>query len=170
MANKKLGFIPLYRSIQEHWLWQKDEPFDIRSAWIDLLLSVNHEEKKILVGRSVVTIRAGQMWTSYQKLSKKWHWSYKRVLRYINMLKSDGMIAVDGTTNGTLLTVINYGHFAYQGHTRDTSDDIANDTPSDISDDIAGAIQTININNIDNENKLKKEPVAEPPLDGGEWQ
>ena len=81
MANKKLGFIPLYRSIQEHWLWQKEEPFDIRSAWIDLLLSVNHEEKKILVGRSVVTIRAGQMWTSYKKLSKKWHWSYKRVLR-----------------------------------------------------------------------------------------
>lgn len=170
MANKKLGFIPLYRSIQEHWLWQKEEPFDIRSAWIDLLLSVNHEEKKILVGRSVVTIRAGQMWTSYKKLSKKWHWSYKRVLRYINLLKSDGMIAVDGTSNGTLLTVINYGNFAYQGQARDTSNDTPDDTPSDTPNDTSGDIQTININNINNENKLKKEPVAEPPLDGGEWQ
>ena len=170
MANKKLGFIPLYRSIQEHWLWQKEDPFDDRSAWIDILLSVNHEEKKINIGRSVITIKAGQMWTSYVKLAKNWHWSRPKVYRYINMLKSDGMIVVDGTPNGTLLTVVNYGDFAYHGNTRVTSDVTTDVTTPVTSDVTTGVTQTININNINNENKLKKEPVAEPPLDGGEWQ
>lgn len=170
MANKKLGFIPLYRSIQEHWLWQEEEPFDNRSAWIDLLLSVNHEEKKIKVGCSIVSIKAGQMWTSYVKLAKKWHWSRNRVFRYISTLKSDGMIVVDATPNGTLLTVVNYGNFAYSGNTHGATDGATNGTTPEASHGATGDTQTININNINNENKLKKELVAEPPLDGGEWQ
>lgn len=170
MANKKLGFIPLYRSIQEHWLWQEEEPFDNRSAWIDLLLSVNHEEKKIKVGCSIVSIKAGQMWTSYVKLAKKWHWSRNRVFRYISTLKSDGMIAVDATANGTLLTLINYGDFAYTRNTHGATDGATNGTTPEAPHGATGDTQTININNINNDNKLKKELVAEPPLDGGEWQ
>lgn len=170
MANKKLGFIPLYRSIQEHWLWNNEEPFSMGQAWIDLLLSVNHEDKKINVGRSVITIKAGQIWTSYVKLARNWHWSRPRVYRYISMLKSDGMIVVDGTPNGTLLTIVNYGNFAYPRNANDTTGVTTDVTTPVTSDVTTGVTQTININNINNVDKLKKEPVAEPPLDGGEWQ
>lgn len=170
MANKKLGFIPLYRSIQEHWLWQDEEPFDNRSAWIDLLLSVNHDDKKLKVGSQIITIHAGQMWTSYVKLAKKWHWSRNRVYRYISTLKSDEMIVVDGTANGTLLTVINYGNFAHHGNTNGAMGGTPDGTPSGTSDGTTGGTQTININNINNDNKLKKELSAEPPVDGGDWQ
>ena len=156
MANKKLGFIPLFRSIQENWLWQSDDPFDIRSAWIDILLSVNHENKKINVGRSVVTIHAGQMWTSYVKLARRWNWSRPRVDRYIKMLKMDGMIYVDGTPNGTLLTVVNYDNFAYHGNTNDTTDVTTNVASGVTSDVTPGVTQTININNIDNLDNRKK--------------
>ena len=170
MANKKLGFIPLYRSIQEHWLWNNDEPFSMGQAWIDLLLSVNHEEKKIKVGCSIVTIKAGQMWTSYKKLANRWNWSRDRVYRYTKLLKMDGMIVVDATPNGTLLTLVNYGDFAYRGNTNETTNETTDEATPKTTDKTTGKTQTINIDNINNVNKLKKEPVAEPPLDGGEWQ
>ena len=87
MANKKLGFVPIYRSLQEHWLWRQNEPFDYRSAWIDILLSVNHEEKKIVVDGRIQVIKPGQMWTSAKKLANNWHWSKPKVYRYIKLLK-----------------------------------------------------------------------------------
>ena len=173
MANKKLGFVPVYRSIQEHWLWSNDEPFDRAHAWIDLLLSVNHEEKKIRVGCSIVTIKPGQMWTSYVKLAQRWGWSKKRVIRFFNLLKSDGMIYVDGTANGTLLTLVNYSNFVYQGHTNDTANDTANDPTHVTANDTADATQTIMNNNVNNDRKVKKEsPSGKPdaPAGGGEWQ
>ena len=173
MANKKLGFIPLYRSLKENWIWQTDEPFDTRSAWVDLLLSVNHEEKKIKVGCSVVTIKPGQMWTSYKKLAKAWGWSYKKVVRYISMLKSDGMIEVNGTPNGTLVTLVNYGNFAYKGIAHDLSDDQTDDLTHDRTDDLSDDRQTIMNNNVNNDKKLKKEAALSepaPPNGGGEWQ
>ena len=169
MANKKLGFVPLYRSIQEHWLWNNDEPFSKGQAWIDLLLSVNHEEKKIPVGCSIITIKPGQMWTSYVKLAKSWGWSRKRVYRYLNMLKSDGMVLVNGTSNGTLLTLVNYEKFAYKGNARDTTNATSNDPAPDTTGDTSGDTQTIMNKNVNNDKKLKKESQASPS-DGGEWQ
>ena len=170
MANKKLGYIPLYRSIQNHWLWQDEEPFDNRSAWIDILLSVNHEDKKLKVSGQIITIHAGQMWTSYKKLGRNWHWSRPRVYRYIKMLISDEMIVVDGTPNGTLLTVINYDNFAYHGNTGVTSDVTTTVTTPVTSGVTTPVTQTININNINKDNSLKRELSAEPPVDGGDWQ
>ena len=150
-------------------MWQSDDPFDIRSAWIDILLSVNHENKKINVGRSVVTIHAGQMWTSYVKLANRWNWSRERVYRYIKMLKMDGMIYVDGTSNGTLLTVVNYDNFAYHGNADETTDETANKTSGETADETAGETQTITINNIDNLNNRKK-GLGSADFGGDVWQ
>ena len=168
MANKKKGYIPLYRSIQEHWVWANDEPFSKGQAWIDLLLSVNHETKKINVGMKVVTIKPGQMWTSYVKLGRNWNWSRTKVYRYIKMLKSDGMIVTDETPNGTLLTIVNYDNFAHRRNANDTSIDTTDDTSGDTSTDTSTDTQTIIINNNNNVESLIKEPA--PPSDGGDWQ
>ena len=40
------GWIKLHRKITENWLWD-DKPYDKARAWIELLLMVNHEDKKI---------------------------------------------------------------------------------------------------------------------------
>ena len=175
MADKKKGFIPLYRSIQDHWLWKLDKPFDERSAWIDLLLKVNHKEEKIRVAGRIQVIKPGQRWLSYQQLSREWGWSYKRVLRYINLLKSDGMIYADGTPNGTLVTIVNWGNFALQGKAFDTTFDTTDDIPCDRPYATTAATQTI-MNKNDKEHKnIKKERFPsldeiEPPTGGGQWQ
>lgn len=173
MANKKLGFVPIYRSVRENWVWDNDEPFSKGQAWIDLLLSVNHEEKKIKVGCSIVTIKPGQMWTSYKKLAQAWGWSYNRVKRFIKMLESDGMIYVNATANGTSLTIVNWGSFAYQRQSDERGDERTDECTHERGDERTDERQTIMINNVNNDKELKKEAAASepaPPNGGGEWQ
>ena len=171
MANKNKGYARIYRSIQDHWLWESDEPFDRRSAWIDILLMVNQKENEILINGQKRIIKAGQRWTSYKKLADRWHWSYRRVLRYIDLLKSDGMIYVDCTPNGTLLTVANWAFYANWRKTTDTTDD----TPDDISpvtpDGTPDGTQTI-MSNHENHEGIMRNKKALPPLDyePEEWQ
>lgn len=168
MANKKLGFVPIYRSIKENVIWDNDDPFDVRSAWIDILLSVNHEKKDLKVGCSVVTIHAGQMWTSHLKLARNWRWSKMRVIRYLDFLKKAGMIHTDSTSNGTLLTVVNWENFNNLRTTNETTHETTNETARETTGETPCETQTIMNNNDNNEKKLRKE--LEPPRGGGEWQ
>lgn len=174
MAKKNKGYIPLWRDIQDHWIWHIRTPFDERSAWVDLLLSVNHEEKKIKIDGRVQVIKPGQMWTSVGKLANKWNWSRPKVYRYIKLLKSDGMIYTDGTPSGTLLTLINYSNFTIQGNTSVTSSVTPTITPPVTSTITPTVTQTIMNKNVKNDKEGKeKSPVAleiEPPTGGGEWQ
>lgn len=169
MANKKKGYIPLYRSIQDHWLWNNDEPFSKGQAWIDLLLSVNHEEKRIMINNTMVTIKPGQRWTSLRTLAATWNWSKDRVSRYIKLLKSDGMIETDETSCGTLLTIVNWECYSIgQDSKRDTNKDTHKDTGKDTDKD-TGKDKTIIYKNDNNDKECKEENPA-PPIRGGEWQ
>ena len=174
MAKKNKGYIPLWRDVQDNWIWKRPEPFDYRSAWIDILLSVNHEEKKIYIDGRVQVIGVGQTWTSIAKLADKWHWSRPKVYRYIKLLKTDGMIYTDGTPSGTLLTVINYSNFTLQGNTSVTTNVTTTVTPSVTSDVTTGVTQTIINKNVNNDKEGKEKGPGtldiEPPTGGGKWQ
>ena len=168
MSNKKLGWVPVFRSLQDHWVWSNDEPFSKGQAWVDLMLSVNHEEKKILVNGRVIVIKPGQRWTSYRTLAKSWGWSKDRVKRYIKLLKSDGMLFTDETPNGTLLTLANWEVYnSVRDTKRDTNKDTDKDTPEDTDKD-TGKDKTIMIQQLNNEEQSKKRPKASK--DGTPWQ
>ena len=113
MAKKKdKGWIKLYRQITDNPMWQSKDPFDRRSAWIDLLLLVNHEERVIqLRNGEYITVGAGQCFTSLDHLAKRWNWSRNRVDRYLKQISRQGMCTRTGTPSGTLLTIVNYGLF-----------------------------------------------------------
>jgi len=177
MANKKLGFIKLYRSVQENWIWKYQEPFDHRSAWIDLLLLVNHKEEKIPVGVNIQIIKPGQRWLSYRWLGSRWGWSYRKVLRFMEQLVSDGMVYTDGTPNGTLLTVVNWGSFNNQGITKGITDDTPDDTPDGTTPVITRESRTAYKQEVKEykevkEMKERESPSRkpEPPAGGGEWE
>jgi len=111
-VSKPSGWVKLHRSITEHWIWTS-EKHNKQSAWIDLIMMVNHEDRKITVGNKIVIIHRGQVWTSYKKLRERWKWSKDRIKNFIDMLVADKMITVDPTRSGTLITVLNY--LIYQG-------------------------------------------------------
>lgn len=90
------GWISIYRSIQEHWLWQ-EKPYDKAHAWIDLLLSANHQEAKILIDNTLISLEKGSFFTSELKLANKWGWSKKKVRNFLELLSNDNMILKEST-------------------------------------------------------------------------
>ena len=124
MAKKKdKGWIKLHRQIIDSSIWHSKEPFDERSAWIDLLLMANHETRLMTTyNKQTVIIEAGQLHTSTIHLSERWHWSRNRVNRYFKRLAAQGMCTISGTPYGTTVTIVNWGFFQ-GGRTTDGATD-----------------------------------------------
>lgn len=121
------GWIKLHRKIQDCWIWADREPFDKRSAWIDLLITANHSDKKLLLNGELTTVKRGQILTSMRKLSEKWKWSVNKVYRFIKLLESDGMLQKESNKDRTLLTIINYGFYQHSENTNEYT----NETPTE---------------------------------------
>lgn len=173
MSNN--GWIKLHRQIVDNWIW---EDADMFKAWIDILLMVNHEDKKIYVNGKLTTIHRGEKLTSITKLSDRWRWSKRRVMRFLDLLEEDEMCTTERTTYGTTLKVVNYAE--YQGFTTpkrnavDTANVTTDVTTRVTADDTAPVTQTITTNNIKNDNNvnnffcagaLKKIPPAKSDVE-----
>lgn len=139
-----MGWIKLDRSITEHWLWKPREPFDKRSAWIDLLLMANHEDFKTERNGHIVWRKRGEVNTSVLYLSERWGWSRNKVYRFLELLKEDGMIHTNGTTDGTTVTIENYGKWQGGQTTNGTTDG----TPHETTDGTTDGTYDKNIKNI----------------------
>ena len=107
----KEGYIKLYRQLQESWIWDGSEPFDMRSAWVDLLLMANHEDNKTIFDGEVITVMRGQRITSVRKLAERWHWGKDKTLKFLKMLEADKMIVRNADSRKTLVTIVNYAKF-----------------------------------------------------------
>lgn len=123
MAN---GFVKLHRQITEHWLW-KGEPFDRAHAWIDLLLMANWKTTKRIFNGQVITQERGQVVCTIKWLADRWGWYPKKVRRFLLSLQDDHMLSVNGTPNGTTLTIEKYAFFQDWGQTDDPTDDQTDD-------------------------------------------
>lgn len=125
MADKSKGWILLYRSIRDSWIWES-KPFDPARAWIDLILDANHDDGKVFTGRSLIKIKRGQDLVSVRSLAERWGWNKDKVANFLHLLESDNMIRLNSTAGKTLLTIVNYGNFQNRS---DTSKD-KNKTPA----------------------------------------
>lgn len=117
------GWIKIYRSILDCAIWEDGEPYDRRSAWIDLLLLCNHADKQIIFNGEPMTISRGQYLTSVRKLSERWHWSNDRTLRYLRLLEQLEMIKRSSDNSRTLLTLENYGLYQDTPNTDEYTDE-----------------------------------------------
>ena len=115
------GWISIHRKIQDHWLW-KEKPFDKRSAWIDILLMVNHEDKKVLLRNELIEVKRGSRITSIRQLCERWGWSNTKVKNFLNLLEKDNMLIVKSDSKKTTLTVVNYNDYQDKDHTRNDTE------------------------------------------------
>lgn len=124
----KEGWIKLYRRLQDCYLWIEEEPFDRRSAWVDLLLSANHDEKTLRFGGHMVTVGKGELVTSTAKLAKRWGWSRHKVSNFLNELEGEGMLGQVRDMKKTRISVQNYDIYqangTSEGQVRDTNKNI----------------------------------------------
>ena len=120
------GWIKLHRKLTDSWIWK--DPEKLR-AWIDILLMVNHEDKKIEFNGRMVMVERGSRFTSIEKLAARWGWNRKRVMRFLGQLESADMVTTKRTPSGTTIKVRNYGKYqgfeTSRGTTKGTTDGTA---------------------------------------------
>ena len=107
------GYIKLYRSLID-WEWYSD--INTRSVFIHLLLTANFEDKNW----RGITIKRGQVVTSYRKLAEEIGISERSVRTSINRLKSTHEVTQSSTSKFTVLTVNNYDKYQSSDTVSDT--------------------------------------------------
>ena len=152
----EIGWVKFHRQIQESNIWTDKEPFDRRSAWVDLIMMANHEDRKVLINGKLVVIKRGQKITSLYKLAERWHWSRDRVRRYLTLLESDNMIVRESNNINTTITIVNYSIYQDKNTTRKTT----NKTTDKTTDNTTDNTQT-RINKNDKEVKNEKNIYGE---------
>lgn len=113
MAKKNnKGWIIVHRQILDSEIWNAEDPFSFRDAWIDLLLRANHADRGLILKNGTrITVDRGQHWTSMRTLATRWKWGNKKVLKYLDLLQKLGMISVKKSKDGTLITITNYDFY-----------------------------------------------------------
>jgi hypothetical protein len=96
-------------------LYKQKRKFSKLEAWIDILLSVNHKEGKVLIDYSVETVKRGEFITSEVKLANKWNWDRKTVRKFLTLLQQEEMILKSSTKRWTSITVINWDKYQLDG-------------------------------------------------------
>lgn len=102
------GWIKLHRDIREHWIWKSDHRL---KWWLDILLSVNHCDSKVLIKGKLIDCGRGQSVISLESWAKKWNVSRKAVKDFFALLQNDSMISMESVRISTRITVCNYDSY-----------------------------------------------------------
>jgi DNA replication protein DnaD len=98
-----------------------------------MLMLANHEDKEILLGNKVVTVKAGSFITSEVKLAERWGWSRHKVRDFLDLLKAEKMLDKISDSKKTTIFIDNYAVYqdaqktsrdssrTAQGHLKDTN-------------------------------------------------
>ena len=108
-----IGWVKVHREIQDNWLW-KDTPFSRGQAFIDLIMMVNHEDKKIMFNGTLTEVKRGSTITSIRKLSDKWGWSKGKVDHFLKQLQNNETLTYKKDTKKTVIILENYDLYQSQ--------------------------------------------------------
>jgi hypothetical protein len=144
-----VGWITLHRKIKDHWVFDNPEYF---KAWVSILLDVNHDDNKVMIGGELLTCKRGESLNSVETWVRIFgkSWTKSKVRTFFKMLESDSMIATKGMRKTTHLSVCNYDTYQSSSHTDRT--EIAHRSHTDRTQ----IYTNNNVNNYNNENNNKK--------------
>lgn len=159
-GNKKLGYISIYRSIKDHWIW--DDPVKFQ-WWISLLLEVNFKERKVNLGNDLVLCKRGQTVKSLKHFAELWNTTRDSARNFLVLLEKDGMILRNNLHKSTQITICNYDSYQDNLHANQTQPQQqtkrkpnANQTHSDTNNNVN------TVNNLNKDNKEDKQEVVFP--------
>ena len=169
MSDEK-GYIKLYRSITDNFLWE-DRATKLQ-AWLDLLMMVNYRDKETYFENRLVEVKRGEIITSERKLAARWKWDKRTVKTYLETLQKKDMItfvSVPGIC--TTISVVNY--CKYQGFSENDVPPIVPPivpptAPPDVPPDVPPIVPNIKKDNKGEESKEGKRnntPLISPQGD-----
>lgn len=110
------AFLPIARKMfnGQDPLWESNEAFDRRSAWIDLCQMARQQSRERIVNGVLVRLEPGQVLASERFLAERWHWTRAKVRRFLVQLSSEKLQRI--VTNpahasaqaGAIITLCNY--------------------------------------------------------------
>lgn len=150
------GWQKVYRDITKHWLWE-DKPFSRGQAFIDLLLMVNHQDKKILFNGDLIEVKRGSRITSLRQLGESWGWSRTKVKKFLEQLEKDGMITVKSDSKKTVVSIENYSVYQDSKNSDVTVKSHENDSEMTEKDHIDDSEMTLKDTNKNDKELYKNE-------------
>ena len=99
------GWIKIHRKIKDHWLWSSDHRL---KWWLDILLTVNYSDTKVLIKGNLVECKRGQSVRSLETWAKDWNVTKKTVKEFFELLQKDSMLVYESIQISTRITVCNY--------------------------------------------------------------
>ena len=125
------GYIKLSRKFFSNDMWNEARTFSSCEAWLDLIQSARFEVTPRMesIGGREVSYTRGQYPASIRFLSKRWHWTERRVRTFLSFLKRENMIILSQDQGMNIITLVKYND--YNGNPFDTAIDTGSDTMSD---------------------------------------
>lgn len=157
----------IHRKLQDSWIWNKDKTFTKGQAWVDILLSVNHSEQRVLIGNEFYTVGPGESVKSIKTWANRWGWSRGKVRRFFDLLEKDNMVEFKTDTKTTHLSVCEWDTYQHSRTSNEHQKDI-NRTSVEHQTDINNNDNNVNNDNNGNSGAQKKifengEDKAEKP-------
>jgi DNA-binding transcriptional regulator YhcF (GntR family) len=109
-----MSWLKIDRKIQNHWIWK--DPIKLK-WWLDMLLTVNYADSKVLIGFDLIECKRGQSVLSLKSWGERWGVSKDTVRNFFKLLEKDTMISHESLTKTTRITICNYE--SYQGDIHD---------------------------------------------------
>lgn len=122
------GYIKLSRKFFSNDMWNEARTFSSCEAWLDLIQSARFEATPRMesIGGREVSYTRGQYPASIRFLSKRWHWTERKVRTFLAFLRRENMITLSKEQGMNIITLVKYNE--YNGTPSDTSDDTGCDT------------------------------------------
>lgn len=96
-------------SITDNFLWKLTEPFDKRSAFIDLIAQAEYKGgKKYYTGSAWIKVNRGEIVTTRTALCERWHWSQEELDGFLDILKNEGMANTTNYVGIIVIELVNY--------------------------------------------------------------
>ena len=111
------GWIKIHRQIKDHWLWRSDRRL---KWWIDILLTVNHNDSKVLIKGKLIECKRGQSIRSLETWAKEWNVTKGAVRDFFKLLESDQMLYTESLQITTRITVCKYEEYQTELHAEKT--------------------------------------------------
>ena len=125
------GYIKLSRKFFSNDMWNEARTFSSCEAWLDLIQSARFEATPRMesIGGREVSYTRGQYPASIRFLSKRWHWTERKVRTFLAYLKRENMITLSQKQGMNVITLVKYNE--YNGTLADTTNDTVVDTTND---------------------------------------
>ena len=114
------GWIKLFRSIRKHWIWNDANKL---KWWLDILMEVNHSDKKVNIGFDIYECKTGQSIMSRRSWAKRWNVSKTTVDNFFKLLLKDKMISIKSLQKTSQITVCNFDVYQQQQATKKPQED-----------------------------------------------